>query len=729
MTTELIGASVPRSDAHAKVTGEALYPADLRRQDMLHLQVVFAHRVHARILSLDTQAACSYPGVVDVLTADDVPFNAYGLIEQDQPVLCGDIVRFVGDKVALVAATTREAAQAGAALVRVEYKDLPAITDPEAALSADAPLVHAPRGTNLVAHIPLRKGDVKAAFAQADVVLADTFATTWQEHAYLQPEAGIAYLDEQGRLVIETAGQWIHEDRRQLAQILDLPERQIVVRYVTIGGAFGGREDLSIQPLLALATWKLQRPTSLVWTRMESLIGHHKRHPFQIQCRWAAKRDGCITAVEAQLLADGGAYASTSAEVVKVATLFSTGCYEIPNIAIDGYAVYTNNIPCGAFRGFGAPQAQFASEVMISRLAEALNMDPIEIRRRNLYREGSVEPTGNPLPAGVSAAATFERCVEEVHRQHRHTPCSTSAPHLRRGIGIACGIKNIGYSFGYPEQATATVSVRGTAELESAEVRIGAADVGQGAHTILRQIVAETLNLPLSRISFLSDSSDMVPNAGSASASRLTLVGGRAVRDAALAARRAWSYTDDEQASATVQYRPPATTPLGMGSEENRPNYCYSYATQAIEIEVNVLTGQVQVLRVISVHDVGKAINRQQVEGQIEGGIAQALGYALIEDFALRAGHPLTPNFTTYLLPGIGDMPIEIIPIILEMADENGPFGARGVAETPLVPLTGAIACAIHDAVGVWVTQQPMRPERVLEAMQKSRFSLAPLDK
>lgn len=721
MMEGLIGASVPRADARAKVTGEACYPADLIQRDMLHLQVVFAHRVHARILSLDTQAALGCPGVVAVLTADDVPSNGYGLIERDQPVLCADVVRFFGDKVALVAATSREAAQAGAALVRVHYEDLPAITDPGGALSPDAPLVHPRLGTNLLAHIPLRKGDVAAAFAQADVVLTETFTTTWQEHAYLQPEAGVAYLDEQGRLVIETAGQWIHEDRRQLAQILGLTEEQIVVRYATIGGAFGGREDLSIQPLLALATWKLRRPTALVWTRTESLIGHHKRHPFSIQCRWAARHDGSITAVEAQLLADGGAYASTSAEVVKVATLFATGCYEIPNLAIDGYAVYTNNIPCGAFRGFGAPQAQFASEVMVSRLAEALSMDPIEIRRRNLYREGSLEPTGTPLPRGVSAVAVFERCVEEVERMKLNAPQPVVASYVRRGVGIACGIKNIGYSFGYPEQATATVSVRGAAELESAEVRIGAADVGQGSHIAFRQIAAETLNLPLSRISFLSDASDLVPNAGSASASRLTLMGGRAVRDAALAARQAWSYTDDEQATATVQYRPPATIPLGTGDEQGKPNYCYSYSAQAVEVEVNLLTGQVQVLRVISVHDVGKAINLQQVEGQIEGGIAQALGYALLEDFSLRSGRPVTDNFTTYLLPGICDMPIEVIPIILEMADENGPFGARGVAEAPLVPLTGALACAIHEAVGAWLTQQPMSPERILEAVQKSR--------
>ncbi|GIV95553.1 MAG: aldehyde oxidase [Herpetosiphonaceae bacterium] len=335
---------------------------------MLHLHVVFAHRPHARIVRIDTSAARSYPGVVDILTADDVPYNAYGLIHDDQPVLCKDVVRFEGDRVALVVAETKEAAREAAKLVVVEYEDLPAVTDPRAALQPGAPLVHQDLGTNLLFHVPIRKGNAAAAMAQADVVVEGEFSTSWQEHAFLQPEAGIASFEEiDGRrcLVVETAGQWLHEDRRQLAKILQIPEDEVIVRYAAIGGAFGGREDLSVQPLVALATWKLGRPTALIWSREESIIGHHKRHPVSIRCRWGARRDGTIIAVEAEIIADGGAYASTSEEVVKVVTLFANGCYEVPNISADGYAVYTNNVPCGAFRGFGAPQAHFASEIMI----------------------------------------------------------------------------------------------------------------------------------------------------------------------------------------------------------------------------------------------------------------------------------------------------------------------------------------------------------------------------
>src|SRR5579859_1447173 len=732
--TRLIGAPLPRPDAPGKVTGLTCYPADLIKPGMLHLQVVFAHRPHARILSVDTSAALNHPGVVAVLTAADVPFNAFGLISADQPVLCDDVVRFEGDKVALVVAESKESAIEGAKLVAVAYEDLPAVTDPRAALAPDAPLVHPTLSTNTLLHLPIRKGDVTSAFSEADVVLEDTFTTSWQEHAYLQPEAGIAYYDEQGRLVIETAGQWLHEDRRQIAAMLRLPEEEVVVRYSAIGGAFGGREDLSIQHLLALATWKLQRPTALVWSREESMIAHHKRHPMSIHCRWAAQKDGKITAVQAEVLADGGAYASTSVEVIKVATLFASGCYEVPNISVDGTVVYTNNIPCGAFRGFGAPQAQFASEIMVTRLAHALGLDPIEMRRRNIYREGSLEPTQQPLPEGVSALPVLERCVKEAHI-HLHyvssapssrqdttppvnrgrfivsgggdplrspggvgslsadeSPWSHPAPHLRRGIGIACGIKNVGYSFGFPEQATATIELFGKADLERVVVRVGAADVGQGTHLALRQIAAETLDLPLEKVAMICDDSSQSPNAGSASASRLTLMAGQAVHDAAVAARDKWGFTDDEHIIATKQYRPPATTPLDPVTGEGRPNYCYGYAAQAVEVEVNLLTGQVQVLQIISVHDVGRAINRQQVEGQIEGCLAQALGYTLLEHFQVRDGHVLTPHFSTYLLPTILDMPTEIRPIILELADPNGPFGARGVAEMPLVPLTPAIA-------------------------------------
>ena len=714
----LIGTPVARPDARTKVTGAAQYPADLVRAGMLHCKAVFAHRRHARIDRIDTARARAFPGVVDILTAADVPYNRYGLIDADQELLCSERVRYAGDRVALVIADDPRTASQAAELIDVSCTDLPAVGNALAALEPDAPLVHPSRGTNVLLHQKIRKGDVARAFAEADVVLEETFTTSWQEHAFLQPDAGIAYY-EGDVLVVETAGQWLHEDLRQIAALLELDESAITIRYAKIGGAFGGREDLSVQPLLALATWKTKRPTSIVWSREESIVGHHKRHPFHITAKWGAKRDGTIIAVETRTIADGGAYASTSVEVLKCATIFAQGPYHVPNVATDGIVVYTNNVPSGAFRGFGSPQAHWAAESMITRIAQALELDPVEVRRKNLYREGDTEATGNVLPAGVGAIAVLDRCIDEAAR--RLTPPAQRNGHatLRRGIGIASGIKNVGYSFGFPDQSTATVELIATSRIERAVVRIGAADVGQGVHLILRQIVAETLDLPLAAVALVSDDSTHAPNAGSASASRMTFMGGRAVHDAAVAARAAWER--GERPEATVQYRPPATTPLDLETGAGTPNFCYGYAAQAVEVEVDVTTGVTRVLKIISVHDVGRAINRQQVEGQIEGCLAQAVGYALTENFIVRDGQVATPYLSTYLLPTTLDMPTEIVPIIVENADPHGPYGARGMAEMPLVPFAPAVAAAIHDATGAWVNDLPMTPERILNAIERVR--------
>ncbi|MBC5811673.1 MAG: xanthine dehydrogenase family protein [Candidatus Eremiobacteraeota bacterium] len=714
----IVGQSISRPDALDKGTGAAKYPADLVKPQMAHLKVVFAQRAHARIGLLDTSAALAHPGVITVLTAQDVPYNRYGLVRDDQPVLCDRIVRYFGDRVALVAAETREAAEAAAQLVRVEYEDLPVVTDARAAMTPGSILVHEGHGSNVLEHVRIRKGDIAAGLAAADVVVEATFETSWQEHAYLQPDAGIAYYEGEA-LVVETAGQWLHEDRRQLAKMLDLDEAQVVVRYAKIGGAFGGREDLSVAPLLALATWKIQRSTALVWSREESIVAHHKRHPYLICAKWGAMHDGRIVAAQTELVSDGGAYASTSAEVLKGSTLFASGCYNIEHVASDGYTVYTNNVPSGAFRGFGSPQAQFAAESMVARLAYALDLDPAELRRRNMYREGDFEPTGQTLPAGVAALPVLERCVEEARAHLRSAPPdSHPKPHVRRGVGIASGIKNVGYSFGFPEQATATVELHGTREIERATLRIGAADVGQGAHVVLRQICAEALGVAFETVEIVAEDSALSPDAGSASASRMTLMGGRAVKDAAEEALQKFPGQD---AKATVQFRPPATTPLDPLTGAGRPNYCYGYVSQAVEVEVDTRTGLVQILKIVSVHDVGRAINKQQVEGQIEGCLAQAVGYALTEHLQCRDGKILTPYFSTYLLPTTLDMPTDVYPIILESADPHGPYGARGVAEMPLVPFAAAVASAIHAATGAWVTQLPMTPERVLNAIDAVR--------
>jgi CO/xanthine dehydrogenase Mo-binding subunit len=715
-----VGTSHKRHDALGKVTGGAMYAADLFTPGMLRIKTVFAHRASARILGIDASAALAVPGVVAVLTAADVPHNRYGLIDADQPVLCGDVVRHYGDRVALVVAESNEAAAKAAKLVRVDYEDLPMVRNAHDAIAPGAPRVHADRD-NVLLHQKIRHGDVARGFAEADVIVEGTFTTQWQEHAYLQPDAGIAYIDDEGRVVVETAGQWLHEDRRQIAEILQLPEDQVVVKYAKIGGAFGGREDLTVQALVAFVAWKLRRPAAIKWSREESIIGHGKRHPYHITAKWGAKRDGTITAVETTMLADGGAYASTSVEVLKGAISFGSGSYEIPNVSIDGIVAYTNNVPCGAFRGFGAPQAQFAAESMMTRLAEKLGIDPMELRRRHVYREGSINPSGTPMPKGVSAGPVLERCIEEAVA--RIGPAlNLIASTRKRGVGIASGIKNVGYSFGFPEQATATVELVVLDGVRGARVRAGVADVGQGAHLALRQIAAETLSLPLEAVVMITDSSAEAPNTGSVSASRMTLMGGRAVKDACELALRNLATTGVP--SATVQFKPPATTELdelGQGT----PHYCYGYVAQAVEVEVDITTGEVAVLNVVSVNDVGRAINRQQVEAQIEGCVAQAIGYALTEDFRIKNGRILTPHFSNYLLPTALDVPAQIYSVIMETPDPQGPFGARGMSEMPLVPFGAAVASAIHHATGAWVSDMPFTPERVLAAMAAQRATAA----
>ena len=711
----LIGKSEPRHDALGKVTGTAMYPADLVRPEMLRLKVVFAQRAHARILAVDSSKALAHPGVVAVLTATDVPYNRFGLVKADQPLLCDTKVRFWGDRVALVVAETAQAAEEGAALVEVSYEDLPLVVDARAAMSPESPLVHDERESNVLEHVRIRYGDCEAAFKTCDVVLEGEFETGWQEHAYLQPDAGVAYYEGE-KLIVETAGQWLHEDLRQIAEMLQLSADDVAIRYAKIGGAFGGREDLNVAPLLALATWKLKRPTAIVWSRDESIIGHHKRHPYFIRTKWGAKNDGTIVAAQTELVADGGAYESTSAEVLKGATLFAGGSYRIANVWSDGYAVYTNNVPSGAFRGFGCPQAHFAVESMVTRLAHALDIDPVELRRRNIFVEGDVEATQCTLPAGVGAMECLERCEEEAQARLGYgKPVAAPKGPIKRGHGFASGIKNVGYSFGYPDQATATVELSGVSEITHALLRVGAADVGQGAHLILRQICAEALGCPLDRVQIVAEASDEAPNAGSASASRMTFMGGRAVHDAAKAALAKFPGTD---AKATVQFRPTPTTPLDPQTGKGTPNFCYGYTSQAVEVEVDTRTGQVRIAKIISVHDVGKAINKQQVEGQIEGCLAQAVGYTLTENLISKDGKILTPHFSNYLLPTTLDMPTDVYPVIVEHADPQGPYGARGMSEMPLVPFAAAVASAIHDATGAWVTQLPMTPERVLKAIK-----------
>jgi CO/xanthine dehydrogenase Mo-binding subunit len=714
---QVVGQAVPRHDSWAKVKGEAAYAADIAVPGMLYMKIVFAGRPHALIRRLDTVAALALPGVVDVLTAADVPINTRGLIRPDQQVFCDKKVRFEGDQVCAVVAETAEIAEAAAQLVQIEYEGLPVLSTVEEATLEGAILIHDDWPGNICHRIHLRKGDIEAALARADIVISGEFNTPMQEHAYLEPEAGLGYIDDEGRVTVRTSGQATHDDLRQIAAALDLPEERARVIYGAIGGAFGGREDTSVQVALAVAAWKLRRPVKIVWSREESIHGHGKRHAYTIRHTWGAHRDGTLLAAKVDIVSDAGAYNYTSSEVLANFLYSATGAYQFPNVSIDGITVYTNNIPGCAFRGFGSPQSTFATEVMIGRLAEAIGIDPVTIRLRNCIRNGDRLSTGSPIVGEVSLPELIETCARKAGAMSDsdgwHMPVQTaSSPGKRRGFGFAAGMKNSGFGWGIPEGSEARVVLHGNREIERAQVFTAASDVGQGAHSALAQIAAETLGIPLKQVEMIVSDTAMAGNAGPCSASRMTMWGGSAVRAAAAEALANWR-NEDRPAKGGGWWEAPKTTPLLPDREANMNFVSYAYGAHAVEVEVDIETGEIEILRIVAAHDPGCAVNPQQVLGQLQGGLVQALGWTLTEKFITRDGHIHTDRLSTYLIPTIRDVSAPVEYAMLERPDDASAYGVRGVGEISMILPAPAITAAVHDATGVWFDRLPLTPEAV----------------
>ena len=739
-----VGVSARRSDAPAKVTGETLFPADLRRVDALSAKVVFSNRPHARMLAMDVSATLETPGVVDVVTAADVPVNEYGLTMNDQPVLVGlgstgrskipsEISRWEADQIAVVVAETRQAADEGAKRLRVEWEDLPLAPDLDTALSGSV-LVHPENGkdTNIYHQLKFRVGDMEEGWQAADVVVEGTYVLPHQEHAYLQPEAALAYLDHLDRITVEIAGQWTHEDQAQIAHALDVDPEDVRVIYPAIGGAFGGREDMSLQIVLALAVRKLarrgiRRPVRTVWTREESIIGHHKRHRAVIHARWGATRDGLLTAVESEGWLDAGAYNYTSNKVMGNMHVCSVGPYRVPNIHADSRVVYTHSVPGGAFRGFGAPQGALAAEGQMNRLAAELGMDPVAIRLLNCYQEGDIGAWGGRIPSVVSLPEVIEACADQA--EWGEPPAQESegfsvfrsvppdASRQRRGRGFACGFKNIGFSFGFPERCVAEVELWGDDEVERVVLYHAGAEVGQGAHTVFRQIAAEAAGVSLDAVdSHFSDTANS-GDAGSASASRMTWMGGNSILGAVEEAQKRW-IDGHRPAMGKFRFTPPPTEPMDPRTGAGDINFAYGWMAEVVDVTVDVDTGHLRLESVVCAVDVGKAINPALVRGQIEGAVAQAHGYAVTEQLLSKDGRIFNPNLSTYLMPGIGDIPRRVESVILEIPDPNGPLGVRGMAEMPFIPLAPAVSAALYDAVGVWFDELPLTPEHISAGLQ-----------
>ncbi len=690
---------------------------------------------------MDTAEAKADPQVLAVFTAADVPVNEYGLTMFDQPVLVGlnttgradvaaDISRWEADQIAFVVAESPQAAERGAAAIKVEWEQLPIVRNIDEALTGRQ-ILHPEQGeSNAYYTFRIRKGDMDAGWKAADIVIEGTYAVPHQEHAYLQPEAGVGYIDAEGRVTVKVGGQWTYEELGQITHALDLPEEKVRVVYAATGGAFGGREDMSIQIVLALAAWKLSqagetRPIHTTWSREESVVGHHKRHRGRIQTKWGATKEGRITAVEALGYLDAGAYNYTSNKVLGNMHLTVAGPYDIPNAHIDSHAVYTNTVPGGAFRGFGAPQGAFVAESQMNKLAAALDKDPVELRLINCLREGDHGITQAEMPRGVSLPEVIEGCRDRsewgapplVGELKAFESLPPAVDRIRRGRGFACAYKNIGFSFGFPERCDARIELHGDDSVDRVVLAHGAAEVGQGSHTALTQMAAEATGVEVDQVEGVFADTATSGDSGSVSASRMTWMAGNAILGAAEEAEKAW-LEGDRPAVGEFRFVPPPTEMLDPQTGVGQPNFAYGYVAEAVDVAVDIDTGHVHVGRVVCATDVGRAINPNLIEGQVEGAVVQAHGYTLSENLHVEDGHILNPRYSGYLIPGILDIPDEVDSQILEFADPRGPFGVRGMAEMPFIPYAPAVVAALHNATGVWFDEFPLTPNRVLAGLK-----------
>ena len=729
----MIGRSLTRTDAAAKTTGAAIYPQDLPAPPgCLHIAAVRAPVARARLRSLDATPALAVPGVVRVLTAQDVRgTNRFGLADDDQPVLVTDRVRGASDVLALVVARTEPAAREGARRVGLDLSIEMPLVDPEHACDPDAPVVHpervaSGRHPNIVAEQTIVHGAVDDALGRAATVVEADYRTTFVEHAFLAPEAGVAEPGADGGLTLFVATQWPQEDLRQAARALGEPLEALRLVQQTIGGAFGGREDVSLQLLLLLAARAMNLPVRMVWDRAESIRGHGKRHPFRIRHALGADRHGRLVAARVDLLADAGCYASTSAAVLANAIAQACGPYAVPNVRISGRAVYTNNPYTCAFRGFGVNQVTFAMEQQVNKLAHTLGIAPEVIRRRNFVHEGGHLASGPKVFDCTGLEATLSAATARARRR----PPPRRRGDWRYGRGLASALKNIGCSFGFDDHATARVTVT----KDGATVWVGVAEVGQGAETVLVQIAAEALALAPQRVRVEWRDTATAPEAGSASASHQTFVPGNAVRLACEQARRAIALLGGGQrlpregVSATYTFHAPSTDPLGHAAP-TRHSYAYAWSTCVADVGVDTATGQVRVLRVVNALDAGRVINPKLLEGQVDGGVVMGQGYALQERFPVRAGLPIAGGLAGCNLPTAVEAAPLIETVAIEGTESAGPYGARGIGEITMIPVVPAITAAIHAATGVWADEIPVLPERLLAALDAARVAGSPLDR
>ncbi|MGJ7909278.1 xanthine dehydrogenase subunit D [Actinopolyspora sp. H202] len=749
-----VGESPLRPDGTLKVRGDFAYSSDLWAENMLWGATLRSPHPSARIRSIDIGPALRAPGVHTVLTAADVPGrNLYGLKDIDQPVLAEDVVRYRGEAVALVAADHPETARRALDLVEVDYEVLEPVVDAElAARDESVPKVHP--GGNTVRYQPIVKGDPEAT---ADVVVSGTYTVGMQDQAFLGPESGLAIPGEDGGVDLYLATQDLHSDRKQTAAALDLDPELVRMTMSGVGGAFGGREDLSMQVHVCMLALRTGRPVKIVYDREESFFGHVHRHPARMYYEHGATEDGDLVYVRAQLYFDGGAYASKTPVVVGNGTTLGVGPYDVPNVSIQGWGMYTNNPPCGAMRGLGAVQPAFAYESQMDRLAAKLGMDPVELRIRNAISRGGTTPTGQVLDYPAPVAELLRR-VRDLPLPEAHSPDAT--PDIRdlpggasntthgegvvRGIGYGVCIKNVCYAEGADDFSTARVRLQVVAGEPLAMVHTAAAEVGQGVVTVQQQITRSELGVE--RVNIHPNDTDVGP-AGSSSASRQTYVTGGAVQAACRAVReRLLALTAErfgespselslaggkvvsagsgvladiaevlgsDVVEETREYHHRETFPLDEQGHSERAQVQHAFSAHRAVVDVDTELGLIKVVQLDCSQDVGKAVNPESVVGQIQGGSAQGLGLAVMEEIQVGEGKIRNPSFTDYLIPTILDMPPMNVDVI-ERGDPNAPYGVRGVGEPPTISSTPAIVAAIRAATGEELTHVPVGPEHVI---------------
>ncbi|MGB9438132.1 MAG: xanthine dehydrogenase family protein molybdopterin-binding subunit [Desulfobacterales bacterium] len=739
-----IGQSIPKIGVIERLRGEPIFSADLDFGDTLVLKVLRSVKAHANLVDIDCEKALAVKGVVGIFTAGDIPGkNLIGIINKDQPLLATGKVRAVGEPIALIAAESEKAAKRAMALIDVTYEELPAVFAPAAALKPDAPKIHA-KG-NVLFTRKLRKGDVDQAFKRCDIVIEKTYRTARIEHSYLEPDAGAGYVDEDGILVIYASTQNPHYDHKEVCGLLGLEDDQVRIVQAATGGGFGSKLDLNMQGFIGLALLHLKRPVTMVYSREESFLATAKRHPLEMTLKTGTDRNGKLLALQASIIGDTGAYGSYGIAVASRAAVHATGPYEVENVDIESRCVYTNNPFCGAMRGFGTPQMAIAHESHMDLLAEKLGMDPLEFRLLNAFKPGSETATGQKLTSSVG----IRDCLEALRPHYEWAKSAwrtgESGPYKKRGIGLGgmwYGIGNTGVR--NPSTAKIKMDLGGNVSLYS-----GCADIGQGSTTILAQIAAESLGIKPEDIRLFVADTRCTTNAGATSASRQTYISGNAVKEAAdkladvlfteavnklrvpksaLVLKGGFvmdSGNPDNKVELSVLaqranrkgiplkwqgYFDPETVPLDPETGQGVPYTTFAFAGQLVLLTVDTLTGEVSIEKVFAAHDVGKAIHPENVKGQICGGVAMGIGFALMEDFIPGQ----TISMKDYHIPTCADIP-EIVPIIVESAEPTGPFGAKGVGEPALIPTAPAILNALADALGKRIYSLPANLERVLE--------------